>query len=414
MGKKIILACFDFPPNAGIGGRRWAKLAKGLASSGVEVHVIKAEPVKGYEKSGWQDDINSELIHNHTLKRTYPEVVSHGPKNILDKLKYRSAIAKLKKIEAGTIYDIAIGWKDMFIAKAEELIQQHGITNMIATGAPFNTLFYAAMVKERNTNLNLLVDYRDPWLTAENYGMKDLSPERMKAEISKQELVFQQADVVMCPNEFLLKEIEDTGAQKPTSTFRSLPHFYDPVDLEAYLQPTSGEPKEIKLVYGGAIYIGLEETLKTLAKKLHELNTSSPVLVSELSIHFYTPHQQFASIFAGLEHIVHFKPTIGKNFFTELNAAKAAIILLAEHNKNYLTTKFFEYLPFQKPLVFMGAKGHTSHFINEHQLGHVITDHFDNLETVLQSLKSAQVPSSFSLEKYTLAYRVEELRELLK
>ncbi|MDG2247411.1 MAG: hypothetical protein P8L71_13735 [Flavobacteriales bacterium] len=414
MGKKIILACFDFPPNAGIGGRRWAKLAKGLALSGVEVHVIKAAPVKGYEHSGWQDDINSDLIHIHTLERTYPEVVSHGPTNLWGKLKYRSAIAKLQKIEKGTIYDVAIGWKDAFLSAAEQLIQDEGIENLVATGAPFNILYYAAIVKERNPNINLLVDYRDPWLTAENYGMKDLSPERMKAEITKQELVFKHADMVMCPNEFLLEEIQQTGVQQANSSFKSLPHFFDPDDLDAYLQPTNASANQINLVYGGAIYIGLEETLKSLADALKKLKASSPTSIAKLRVTFYTPHQQFASIFDGLEDYVSFKPTIGKDFFTELNKATAAIILLAEHNKNYLTTKFFEYLPFKKPLVFMGAKGHTSSFISTHKLGHVLKDDFSNLGEVLELLEAPLTDNSFSLEKYTLSNRVEELRALLK
>jgi hypothetical protein len=41
--KHIILVNYDFPPNKGIGGRRWGKLAKEFAEQNCIVHVIKAE-----------------------------------------------------------------------------------------------------------------------------------------------------------------------------------------------------------------------------------------------------------------------------------------------------------------------------------------------------------------------------------
>ena len=43
--KKILLICWDFPPNNGIGGRRWAKLIKYLAKSDVECHVMKCDAI---------------------------------------------------------------------------------------------------------------------------------------------------------------------------------------------------------------------------------------------------------------------------------------------------------------------------------------------------------------------------------
>lgn len=314
MVKKVLLACFDFPPNAGIGGRRWAKFAKGLTHQGIEVHVIKAAPVKGHVKSGWSDDIQNELIHLHELPRTYPSIVSHGPKNVMEKVRYKLEISKLQRKEPGTIYDVAIGWEQHFLKKARSIIEKEHITNVIATGAPFNILYYAALVKAQNRELNLIVDYRDPWLTAQNYGMKDLSMERMEAENAKQELVFRYANWVVCPNKFLLTEIRNTAVSKPKAQFISLPHFFDQEDLAEYLTPTTPSD-ELKIVYGGAIYLGLENHLAHFAAALKELKTKNGVLFNKVKIEFYTPHTQFASLFFGMEDTVSFSKPIGKDFF---------------------------------------------------------------------------------------------------
>ncbi|MFT4778436.1 MAG: hypothetical protein ACI80P_000409 [Flavobacteriales bacterium] len=414
MLKKVLLACFDFPPNAGIGGRRWAKFAKGLANQGVEVYVIKAAPIKGQEQSGWSEDILHDLIHVHELPRTYPSIVSHGPKNVVDKVRYKLEISKLQRQEPGTIYDIAIGWERKFLAKAEALIEKEGIINIIATGAPFNILYYAALLKSQNRELNLIVDYRDPWLTAQNYGMKDLSRERMEAETAKQELVFRHANWVVCPNKFLLTEIRNTAISKPKAQFTALPHFFDPDDLAAYLLPIS--PKnEIKIVYGGSIYLGIEDHLMNFAESLKMLKTKNITLYNRLNIQFYTPQTDFAKVFKEVDDIVEFSQPIGKDFFKQLNEASAAIVMLASHNKNYLTTKFFEYLPFRKPLLFLGVTGYTSEFIEENKLGLILTSDGRDLEENLLSLTHPWATENpFQIDEFSLNKRIYELMRFIK
>ncbi|MDP4827825.1 MAG: hypothetical protein NWR73_09065 [Flavobacteriales bacterium] len=415
MPKTMLIACFDFPPNEGIGGRRWAKLAKGLAGAGWQVHVIKANPAGNSQTSGWDDDANSDGIIVHSLPRTYPESVSHPKGSVIDKIRYRLAIRKLKKIEQGTIYDIAIGWKDAFQKKAIELIEQHQITAVAATGAPFNLLYYATQLKETFPNLKVLCDYRDPWLTAQNYGMKGLEKSRMDAETKKQEYIFKNADWVTCPNDFLLQEIKDTAIEKPRAQFRSLTHFYDPDDLVNYLNGTETKGEKIRIIYGGAIYMGIEGTLKSLNSGLNHLKVSNQELYHRLEIRFYTPHVQHAHIFA--EHpCVAFSPTIGKKFFTELRQSHAAMIFLADHNKNYLTTKFFEYLPFKVPLLYFGENGFVAKFIAENNLGIYVQHPSAELPPALEkvSTSNSNFNQNFEASQFSLEQKAHELIKLFE
>lgn len=415
MPKTILIACFDFPPNEGIGGRRWAKLAKGLADLGWKVHVIKAHAAGNSEMSGWDDDVSHENIFVHSLPRLYPEVVSHPSGGIIDKVRYRLAIRKLKRIETGTIYDIAIGWRDRFQSKAIELIRQHHITAVAATGAPFNLLLYTVELKVTFPSIKILCDYRDPWITAQNYGMKGLEKKRLDAEVKKQEYIFKHADWITCPNDFLLQEIQGTAIEKPNASFRSLTHFYDSSDLASYLQPVERTDDKIKIIYGGAIYMGIEGTLKSMSEGLNALRDTNMELYRRLDICFYTPHLQHAGLFAG-HSCVSFSKTIGKQFFSELRKSHAAMIFLADHNKNYLTTKFFEYLPFGIPLLYFGESGFVANFIQDNELGifvhNPVTDLLAAIEKV--SASNSNFNQQFDVSQFSLTHKAQELTKLFE
>ncbi len=414
MTEKILIACYDFPPNTGIGGRRWAKFAKGLAQLGHEVYVIKADPAEEQHRSDWADDIAKSNITVTSLPRRYPRVISHGPKNLIDKFSYRYHLKRLKKKEKGTIYDIAIGWENDFLNEAHRLIEDKRITKVIATGAPFNLLYYAAKLKKSLPHIKLLCDYRDPWLNAANYGMADLTPERRKHEEDKQTFIMEWADIITAPNRFLLDEIKATTTTVPKARLEELPHFFDADDIKTYLGQSSKKENGLKLVYGGSLYIGLESILERFAEDWSNLQKSKPDLTRDAHVDVYTPHVNFARYFALAADFVDLHPFIGKDIFKKIQEADAVLIFLAEHNKNFLTTKFFEYLPFKKPLIFVGAEGHASSFIADQKLGLIVRD-VDSLQHALEQLKAgtAPAPTGEGLDSFSLLARTELLLKLM-
>lgn len=407
---KVLLACFDFPPNEGIGGRRWAKFAKALANKGIEVHVIKANPAT--TGSGWQGDIDHDNIHVHSLPRAYPRSISHPSGSILGKIRYRLALRKLQRECKGTIYDVAHGFEDSFRQKALQLIDTHDIKHVIATGAPFNLIYFAAKLKKFR-DVKLLVDYRDPWITAQNYGMANLEAARMAEEKRKQDYVFEHADVVTCPNEFLLKEIEDSTDQPDVAraSFAALPHFFDQEDLSRYIGETE-KNLGLRLVYGGALYLGLQQYLSPFADWLNQLESEDKSLDDQLNIDMYTPHQDQVGALAN--HVNTHAP-IGKAFMEELAKSSGAFIFLADHNKDFLTTKFFELIPFRKPIFFVGAQGHASEFIRENKLGKVI-DSYDSLHSALSGLQAGTLDfnENYDIAGHELAQVGDQLISLLR
>lgn len=407
---KVLLACFDFPPNEGIGGRRWAKFAKALANKGVEVFVIKADPINA--GSSWQKDVEHDKIKVHSLPRVYPQIISKTPGSVIGKIKYKLALRKLQSECKGTIYDIAHGFEDSFRQKSIQLIDSHDIKHVIATGAPFNLIYFASKLKEVR-DVKLLVDYRDPWITAQNYGMAHLEESRMIEEKRKQDYVFEHADIISSPNEFMLDEIKESSdtPEGAKATFVSLPHFFDQADLDQYLAP-SPPPSKTRIVYGGALYMGLQAHLKPFAEWLNQAKQKRPELYENVQFDIYTPHREHVGDLS--THVTSHAP-IGKGFMKELSQSSAALIFLAEHNKDFLTTKFFELIPFGKPLLFVGAEGYASKFITEKGLGRVINS-FDSLVQVLEELESGELElnSDYNFSNHELAHIGEQLISLLR
>lgn len=370
LNNSVLIACFDFPPNMGIGGRRWAKLAKGLAEKGYRVFVIKASPIQGNKTSVWTTDVAHPNIQIHEIKRIYPRVLSHGPKNTFEKIMYRAHRVRLRLSQKGTIYDVATMWEHRFITNATDLIVRERIPTLIATGAPFNLLYFSAKIKALMPFIRFIADYRDPWLSARNYGMTDLSHAQKKHEFEKQKFVFRHADLVTSPYTELNQRMQAEADTDYTPPMTVLPHFYDPSDFSSIRKTASRTGRnKIDLLYGGTLYNGTETYLQTMADGLSLLEKNAPELYHRLSIEFYTNDQKHAVLFADHQDVVVFHLPIGKDFFKRAAEASGLIVLLAEHNRHFATTKFFEYLPWRKPLLYIGPSGDVSDFILAQRLG---------------------------------------------
>jgi hypothetical protein len=116
-----------------------------------------------------------------------------------------------------------------------------------------------------------------------------------------------------------------------------------------------------------------------------------------------------ANIFKSNADVVIFRKPIGNKIFKEIANAHYVIILLSEHNKNYLTSKFFEYLPYRKPYFYIGPEGHVSNTILTEELG-VIAESINNLSELLSRIKE---PLSTSVEKHELSIVTNEFLKRL-
>ena len=409
--KHIILVNYDFPPNKGIGGRRWGKLAKEFAEQNCIVHVIKAEALSDTEKSVWSEEVNSRSIFVHALPRVYPQILLTQPSKFFEKLQYRKALNAVKKNYKGTPYDISLGWETHLVPKLNELAKKHPIEWVFATGAPWDMLRVVAEWKKEHPAIKYWADFRDPWLNARNYGMPFLSPEKKKEEENKAQSVLQNATVLSAPAMQILEHFSSLNLIDSTNNkFFHLKHFHSEPKLTE--QSFGFSSTEIIIEYGGEIYLDTETYLEQLAKDLTKLREFDPALYERLNINFHS--SSFNKIKAIFKHhpCVRISDSIGKKIEDRIAQAHWCMILLADHNKDFFTTKYFEYQTLGTPYLYLGARGEVLKSIEEENRG-------TSWEIFFQSLlkNKASNPNDFNQEaneKNSLASRVCEILEHMK
>ena len=409
--KHIILVNYDFPPNKGIGGRRWGKLAKEFAEQNCIVHVIKAEALSDTEKSVWSEEVNSRSIFVHALPRVYPQILLTQPSKFFEKLQYRKALNAVKKNYKGTPYDISLGWETHLVPKLNELAKKHPIEWVFATGAPWDMLRVVAEWKKEHPFIKYWADFRDPWLNARNYGMPFLSPEKKKEEEEKTQSVIQHADVLSAPAIQILEHFSSLNFISPDNKkFFHLKHFHSEPKLTE--QSFGFSSREITIEYGGEIYLDTEPFLEEMSKDLTKLRESDPALYERLQLNFHST--SFEKIKAIFKHhpCVRISDSIGKKIEDRITQAHWCIILLADHNKDFFTTKYFEYQTLGTPYLYLGAKGEVLQTIENENRGTTWSNFFQSL------LKNEPLDSQTFIqeadENNSLSFRVNEMLEHMK
>ena len=404
MGEHIRLINYDFPPNQGIGGRRWGKLAKGLAKQGYIVHVIKAEAIPGNKPSPWSSDVIHPNIQVTTLPRTYPAVISHTGNSFWDKLHYRFAIWRLKRAVKGTIYDLSAEWGKTLIAASEKLCHDFPIQRIIASGAPWHMLYELGEWNRARFNLPYIIDFRDPWLHAKNYGMADLDAKRKAFEAHKQERALALADVVLSPDPAILEELNAFAQERKTPTGRLcvLRHFYDKDDFVqlADAEQSSPHAKKFTIVYGGDLYQDMQPELHDIVSFFQENVSTKP----DVELQIYTD-ARVPDFIRGVDGIRIF-PSAGKSFYTIARKADALLILLPKHKNHEFTTKFYDYMPLRKPYIVASQGGLVADFVVEHQMGYIWKSGshypwYENLRSNAFNFRPKHDISAFSLTAAT-------------
>jgi hypothetical protein len=411
--REVLLINFDFPPNEGIGGRRWGKLAKALAQSGVIVHVVKADPIQELSPSAWASDTKHENIRVHSVPRNFPIAFSHPKPTLWGKLLYRFHKKKIELTTRGTLYDQSIFWDTYMTPTCRRIIDQHEISAIIATGAPWNLLVYTAKLKKYYPAIPVLVDYRDPWLTAVNYGMRGLTEQRMAAEIEKQQFVFQHVDIVTTPYAYLTDQLRNWSSTHSTHQpkFITLPHFYDEADFSK-LPAKAENHDEVRIVYAGDIYASSENNWKHLIQCIERLQQHPSVGAKQISIDIYTA--AIPPNFIAACPFIHIHKPIGKAVFDTIAQSDICLLVLSDNKKDEQTTKFFEYLRCRKPLLVSAPAGEVTQFIQSNRLGmHIGCTEQELRKLVDGHYFQTQFNRTFPLESFELSTRCEQLKELL-
>lgn len=374
-GQRFLVICHTFPPYQGIGGRRWAKFSKALATKGHEVHVVCSAGSTEMQGSLWTADIASPRIIVHELPQHYPTVLFKRPLTTLaDKLGYRFWMKVMPMLVKGNWFDKAILWEKQLIALSDRLIRTHGIRNVIVTGAPFSLMTHALRLRELHPGIQLIADFRDPWTWTGGYGFPSLSTARQERERSLEAQAVRSFDQVISPASGIIEHLLTTYGG-PASKYHVVPHAFDPDDLAAL--PQHPDDGSFRMVFAGNVYDpGVANGFfKALFDGLGHLRSARPDLFVKTRLDILITDGEKSAYEAdaerrGLASQVHFHdPLPPREFFKLVAMADLALVFSTSFNKDFLGTKFSELFYLRKPVLHIGEAGVVSRTIAEKRLG---------------------------------------------
>ncbi len=374
-GEPILIVSHTFPPYKGIGGRRWAKFARTLAERGHPVHVIHSAGSDDLKGSLWSADVTHPNIHAHPLPQRYPTVLFKRPLiSITEKVMYRVWQRVLPLITKGNWLDKAVLWRKPLLALSERLIAEHGIRNVIITGAPFGLMAHACGLRRTHPELNLVADFRDPWTWGHYYGQKLLSAAAQEQERAQEALVARTFNKLISPAPDIIAHLKQTykGADEK---YVLIPHAIDPQEMGT---PATRKPDgTFRMIYAGSLY-GAEEAeayFEEVLTAFDKLRTQDAATFARSVLDLYiTGHgtdAYRAKVKArGLEERIRFHaPLPAREIFPRLAAADLVIIFIPSPNKDFLGTKFNEIFYLRRPVLHVGVPGRVGRTITERRLG---------------------------------------------
>lgn len=358
---RILIVSHTFPPAPGIGGRRWAKFAKYLRRQGHFVDVLTADQTAS-SNSSWTADV--EGIPVHTYAHYFPAALDKKPKDLLEKIAYRSALYNMNRKSNGSPYDRALNDEKAFVKELLQLLDFQDFQCVIVTGAPFRLLSYTATLISRFPQIVFMADFRDPWTWGEAYGYKHLPLERLRFEKDSEKKVVDAFNLISSPWPEIVKKLKGKYPKNTDKIFQ-ISHGYDPEDIPKFEQIGKVKSEKVKLVYGGSLY---KDSRDSIARLIDFVTKNANRF--ELDIYSnddWKSDQKFEA--------VHFhKPISSKEFFAISQNADWLIFFIPEHAKNGIPSKLYELAALKVPIAAMGRKGTLSELIESKNLGRFLAE----------------------------------------
>ncbi|MBN1639096.1 MAG: glycosyltransferase [Ignavibacteriales bacterium] len=415
--KKILVIVFRFPPMGGVCSKRWVKLAKYLTRKNYQVHILTIKyPYK--DKINWSSDIegNGNIII-HRIKARYPVWYFKSKKYFLSKI--IGAVIKRIYNFSFRLIDKGERFGKSMLPYAKKLVIREEIQNVVVT-APFHSLnYFAAILKTECPNINLILDYQDPWNNHRKYEfLKAFRSFKLKRKSVEMEYFsLNIADKIVGVTEIIRLDLIDTY-HLPENKISYIPLGFDKEDSGEL--KIKGDFEKFNMIYLGELGItkgSRLEGIKVLSQAIYELNDD--FINNNFIINFYTSKKndyfndfQYVNIIRKHFNFYDFVPY--EKTSELINEHFCCLSINAPIDKYAIGTKVFEYMALGKK-IFHIANGGCLYDLLEKKNQYVTDYNLENVKNTLLRLKEAFIKkdfyptdySEFEMEKITK--QVEEL-----
>jgi glycosyltransferase involved in cell wall biosynthesis len=396
--RRLLVIAYKFPPYAGVGGFRWAKLCKYLARLGHEIHVVTV-PWRGHGPNTLVADAAEPGVTVHPIRSGSPHRVRHMP--LRGRWPITARHYALRALDRVLFYDDeAQRWGRHLIGACERLIDEHDIEVVIATGHPFQANRWAAELKRRRPALKLVQDFRDPW--ADN-PFHPLSPRQAAQVRAWQDEAVAAADAVVSVTPELLELFLQ---RSPGTRGEVITNGVDPesVEREPVPPPTAGA---IRLTHIGNVSNGRDRPLGALLEAVRGLGSDDPPIEVELvgaALGFL--RRAYPDLVAS--GVLRLRDRLPQpEALRAVARSHYALQLNAREFPYGASTKVYEYALLRVPQISLNYGGFVDDLIREHGFGHSVDLSRDpDLAGLLRSLPERAGPDrdgrfAFDVEPFT-------------
>ena len=348
--------------------------------------------------------------HTTTAKKTFKKTVLEFVK------KHFGFIRKF----LGLNLDIRDAWAKKATKVALGLRATEGFDVVVSSYGPRACHFIGCAVKESDSSVFWVADYRDMWSIRHNSGLQG-SRERKEQKLERR--VLKDSNLVITVSEPLVVQLNEFLNKDVRLVFNGYDVDFSVVKNRLAQAGEAGYEKAVlKVVYTGMIYPGWQDP-SPLFEAVNQLVNEGRISASQICIDFFGERQ------AGLQEIV---SRFNAGGYTRIHGhvtrqkaleaqADADLLLLLESGdeaaKGVLTGKVFEYMVSGKPVLSLGSKQDSAigQLVNETGIGIVCEQDTQRIKKSLLDLLSGYTLEGFSpkLDKIKAYSREFQSRELL-
>jgi len=403
--KSVLIVNYYFPPFHRVGGRRWAKFAKYLFRSGWDVHVVAGDFPGSF--SPWEKDLETYRDRIHRVTRTslpLPYFKNVLPKNPVQKIRWKLSKwifeSFTKKNYKGDYIDPSYLDGPAFAVATQKVLKLNPqISIVVVSVGPYYYAKDVLKLKKAFPKVSFWLDYRDVWSIREG-----LTTKQYRELLDCQAELNQMTDVILSVNDTMSKDLS-TRYKKPTFT---IPHTIDNDDFEG-LDDLKPNPKKLKFVYGGDLYIGFEAKiilLNDLLEYLHSCGFDVQAIVyADKRKH---PHQKWS-------HVQFQEPLMLSDFFEAVKESDFSVILRGSSKEHQFSTKVFELIKLGRPILIVDDHTPELDFIEENKLGLGLTPESaipQLADKIIEQKLNKGLPVAYNLQPHTIDHTCKALIDL--
>ena len=397
----MLLIAFKYPPYAGVGGYRWAKLSKYLARMGRQVHVVTV-PWRAYGPNTLVDDVRHERIVVHKVRSGAPHNLRARP--IGNRwLKAARDLARRPVDRALYFDDEAQRWGRHLLPFCEQLIADHGLDVAVATGHPFQANRWALELKRRVPGLRLVQDFRDPW--ADN-PFRRLSARQLDRVRAWQREAVEGADAIVTVTEGL-RELYERDASPRRAVV--IPNGFDPESTPTPREREARAP--LRITHVGNAFNGRDVPLRALLDATRRRGPRAAWCVVLAGSVPHTLATEYSDLVAAgrLELL---PPMSHEDALYLIAESDVALHLGAAEFPYLVSTKVYEHGLARVPTLSVNFGGEIVRLVSERGLGRSVDLRTDDLDAALDDLEGIGRELTFDVDDFAypkLATRYSEL-----